>query len=82
MSSVMVCYPDTSETLYHSTCHNTSEGLNLYHIHPEDTKSHRLRLPVTKLHKVIISSAHSQKCITRKLSKEAIWKFDKGTLLL
>jgi len=54
MSSVMLCYPDMSGTLYHSPWHNTSEDLNLYHIHHEDTKFHRLSLPVTKLHKVLI----------------------------
>ena len=54
MSSVMLCYPDMSGTLYHSTRYN-SEDLNLHHIHPEDTKSHRLWLPVTKLHKLIIT---------------------------
>ena len=60
MSSVMLCYPDTSGTLYHSTWHNTSEDLNLYHIHCKDTKSHRLWLLVTKLHKVIITAVAVQ----------------------
>jgi len=52
----MLCSYNTSVTLYHSTWHNTSEDLNLYHIHCTDTKSHRLWLPVTTLHKVIITT--------------------------
>jgi len=60
MSSVMLCYPDTSGTLYHSTWHNTSENLNLCHIHHEDTKSHKLWLLVTKLHKVKITAVAVQ----------------------
>ena len=76
MSSVMLCYPDTSGTLYHSTSHNTSEDLNLYHSHREDTKSHRLCLPLTKLHKVLITAVavlvvtafcwQGQSCYTRQ----------------
>jgi len=57
---MMLCYPDRSGTLYHSTWYNTSEDLILYHIHREDTKSHRLWLPVTKLHKVIITAVAVQ----------------------
>jgi len=60
MSSVMLCYPDTSGTLYHSTWYNTSEDLNLYHFHHKGTNSHRLWLPVTKLHKVIITAVAVQ----------------------
>jgi len=55
MSSVMLCYPDTAGTLYHSTGYNTSEDLNLYHIHYEDIQYHRLWLPVTKLYNVRIT---------------------------
>jgi len=34
--------------------------LNLYHNHREDTKSHRVWLHVTKLHKVIITAVAVQ----------------------
>jgi len=56
----MLCSSETSVTCYHSTWHNTSEDLNLYHNHCEDTKSHRLWLRVIKLHKVIITAVAVQ----------------------
>jgi hypothetical protein len=55
-SSLMLCSSETSVTRYHSTWCNTSEDLNLHYIHCEDTKSHRLWLCVTRLHKVIITA--------------------------
>ena len=70
MSTVMLCYPDTSGTLYHSTWHNTSEDLNLYHMHREDIKSHRLWLNLTKLHKVIIKAVEVQ--VVTAFSKQGV----------
>ena len=55
-SSVIQCSSDTSGTRYNTTLPNTSEHINLYHIHCEDTKPHRFWLPVTKLFTVIITA--------------------------
>ena len=57
-SGLLWCYAPLicQELFNHSTWHNTSEDMNFYHIHRADTKSHRLWLPVTKLHKVIITA--------------------------
>jgi len=54
--SVMQCSSDTSGTRYNSTLPNNSADLNLYYIHCEDTKSHILWLPVTKIYTVIITA--------------------------
>ena len=55
-SSVIQCSSDTSGTRYNPTLPNTSEDINLYPIHCEDTKPHRLWLPVIKLRTVIITA--------------------------
>ena len=62
----MLCFSETSVTLYHSTWCSTSKDLILYHNHCEDTKSHSLWLPVSKLYKVIITAVTVQVVTARR----------------